>query len=158
MKRPIIGLAALASLAGAAAAAQQTGNTVTVTPSEARASTKAPAANFTGDVRLDRLDAPEGASRLSASLVTFEPGARTDWHTHPAGQTLIVVSGAGHVQNWGGTVQSITPGDVVRIPAGVKHWHGASAKTAMSHYALVEAVDGVSATWMEKVTDEQYPR
>lgn len=157
MKRMLAGLGSLVAIAGATAFAEETGGAIKVTPSEARPSVKAPESNFTGNVRLDRLVSPEGASRLSVSLVTFEPGARTDWHTHPAGQTLIVTSGVGHVQNWGGEVQALTPGDVVQIPAGVKHWHGASANIAMSHYALVEVVDGISAEWLEAVSDDQYP-
>jgi 4-carboxymuconolactone decarboxylase len=89
-------------------------------------------------------------------LVTFEPGARSAWHTHPVGQILIVTAGKGLVQRWGGPVEEIRPGDVVRIPPGVKHWHGASPTTGMSHIAIQEAVDGKNVDWMEQVSDEQY--
>ena len=121
-----------------------------------RPSGKGPAEYFTGEVRIDPLmDAPSPA-RLLAASVTFEPGARTAWHTHPIGQTLIVMAGRGWIQRWGGPVEEINPGDVVWIPPGEKHWHGATATTAMTHIALVERLDGRSADWMEKVGDEQY--
>jgi quercetin dioxygenase-like cupin family protein len=93
---------------------------------------------------------------MSGGSVTFEPGARSAWHTHPAGQTLIVTAGAGRLQQWGGKVQEMKPGDVVRIPPGVKHWHGATATTAVTHIAIQEAVDGKAVEWLEKVTDDQY--
>lgn len=115
-----------------------------------------PAEWFTGTVNVEMLfSAPEPA-RVSGALVTFLPGARTDWHVHPLGQTLVVTAGFGRIQHWGGDVQEIRPGDVVTIPAGVKHWHGAAPGTAMSHIAIQEALDGKSADWMEKVSDEQY--
>nr|WP_246482185.1 cupin domain-containing protein [Methylorubrum zatmanii] len=98
----------------------------------------------------------EPPSRMSGALVTFEPGARTAWHTHPLGQTLIVTAGAGRVQQWGRPIQEIRPGDVVRIRPGVKHWHGASATAGMSHVAIAEALDGKVVEWMEHVTDAQY--
>ena len=121
-----------------------------------RPSGKGPADYFTGTVRVDPLfEAPDPARVLGAH-VTFEPGARTAWHTHPLGQTLIVTSGLGWVQRWGGQVEEIRPGDVVWFPPGEKHWHGATAVTAMTHIAIVEQRDGKSADWMEKVTDEQY--
>jgi len=111
---------------------------------------------FTGTVRVDPLfDAPDPARVLSAN-VTFEPGARTAWHTHPLGQTLIVTAGCGLVQRWGGSIEEIRPGDVIWFPPGEKHWHGATATTAMTHIAIVEVLDGKSADWMEKVSDEQY--
>jgi quercetin dioxygenase-like cupin family protein len=117
---------------------------------------KGPAENFTGTVRVDPLfNAPDPARVLGAT-VTFEPGARTAWHTHPLGQTLIVTAGCGLVQRWGGPIEGIRPGDVVWIAASEKHWHGAAATTAMTHIAIVEQLDGKSADWMEKVTDEQY--
>jgi len=113
---------------------------------------------FTGYVRIDPLfEAPEPA-RVRVSSVTFEPGARTAWHSHPLGQILIIVSGCGRVQCWGGPVVEIRAGDVVWIPPGVKHWHGASPTTAMTHIAIQEALDGKVADWMEKVTDEEYSR
>ena len=121
-----------------------------------RPSTKGPGDWFTGSVRLDPIvDAPEPA-RIASSLVTFEPGARTAWHTHPLGQTLVVTSGAGRVQRWGGPIEDIRPGDVVWIPPGEKHWHGAAATTAVTHVAMQEKLDGKAVEWMEHVTDEQY--
>jgi quercetin dioxygenase-like cupin family protein len=113
---------------------------------------------FTGSVRVDPLFAAKDSARAAAALVTFEPGARTAWHTHPLGQTLIVVSGLGWVQRDGGLVQEIRPGDVVWFPPGLKHWHGATPSTAMSHIAIQEHVNGVVVDWKEKVTDEQYAR
>ncbi len=111
---------------------------------------------FTGSVRIESLfDAPEPA-RVFCASVTFEPGARTAWHTHPLGQTLIVTAGCGWAQCWGGPVEEIRPGDVVWFPASEKHWHGATATTAMTHIAIVEKADGKNADWMEQVTDEQY--
>lgn len=117
---------------------------------------KGSAENFTGTVRIDPLfDAPAPARVLGAS-VTFEPGARTAWHAHALGQTLIVTAGCDRVQRWGGPIEEIRPGDVVWIPPGEKHWHGAAATTAMTHIAIVEQLDGKTADWMEKVSDEQY--
>ncbi|MBK5122189.1 cupin domain-containing protein [Burkholderia sp. R-69980] len=119
---------------------------------------KAPAENFTGSVRLDSMFSGTAPSRVGGGTVTFEPGARTAWHTHPLGQILIVTAGVGEVQQWGHPRQEIHPGDIVWIPAGVKHWHGASPTTGMTHIAIAEALDGKSVEWMEKVTDEQYLR
>jgi quercetin dioxygenase-like cupin family protein len=121
-----------------------------------RPSGKGPAEYFTGEVRIDPLIEAPAPARLFAASVTFEPGARTAWHTHPIGQTLIVTAGRGWIQRWGGPLDEINPGDVVWIPPGEKHWHGATATTAMTHIALVERLDGKSADWMEKVSDEQY--
>jgi quercetin dioxygenase-like cupin family protein len=119
-------------------------------------STKGPAEWFTGTVRIDPLfESPEPARARGAS-VTFEPGARTNWHTHPLGQTLIVSQGLGWVQRWGGPVEEIRPGDVVWFSPGEKHWHGATRTTAMTHIALQEALDGKFVEWMEPVNDEQY--
>lgn len=129
---------------------------VTVQRSGSEPSRKGPAENFTGAVRVDPMLKEAPPSRMSGGLVTFEPEARTAWHTHPLGQTLIVTAGVGRVQRWGGPIQEIRPGDVVRIPPGVKHWHGASATAGMSHVAIVEALDGKTADWMEHVTDAQY--
>lgn len=117
-----------------------------------------PAEWFTGTVNVEMLFAAPEPGRVSGGLVTFLPGARTDWHSHPLGQTLVVTSGYGRVQQWGGPLQELRPGDVVTIPAGVKHWHGAAPDTAMSHIAIQEALEGKSADWMEKVSDEQYSR
>lgn len=124
--------------------------------SGSRPSTRPSADYFTGAVRQDPLnEAPEPA-RVRAVLVTFEPGARTAWHTHPLGQTLIVTSGLGWVQREGGPVEEIRPGDVVWFPPDEKHWHGASATVAMSHIAIQEALNGTAVTWMEKVSEEDY--
>jgi quercetin dioxygenase-like cupin family protein len=117
---------------------------------------KGPTDWFTGTVRIDPLFNAFDKERVQGAQVTFEPGARTTWHTHPLGQTLIVTSGLGHVQRWGGEIQEIHPGDIVWFPPGEKHWHGASAKTAMTHIAIQESKDGKAVDWMEKVSDEQY--
>ncbi|MFZ0515604.1 MAG: cupin domain-containing protein [Acidobacteriaceae bacterium] len=119
-------------------------------------SMKGPADWFTGTVRLDRLfEAPEPA-RVAGASVTFEPGARTAWHTHPLGQTLIVTAGCGRAQRWGGPAEEIRPGDVIWISPGEKHWHGAAATTAMTHIAIQERLDGKVVEWMEPVSDAQY--
>jgi quercetin dioxygenase-like cupin family protein len=120
------------------------------------ASARPPADYFSGTVRLDPLfQAPEPA-RVSAANVTFEPGARTAWHTHPLGQTLIVTSGVGRVRRWGGPIEEVRPGDVVWFPPGEKHWHGAAPKTAMTHIAVQEALEGKTVEWLEKTSDQQY--
>jgi quercetin dioxygenase-like cupin family protein len=117
---------------------------------------KGPAEYFTGTVRIDPVfDAPEPA-RIRCASVTFEPGARTAWHTHPLGQTLIVIAGLGLAQRWGGPVEEIRPGDVVWFPPGEKHWHGAAPSNSMTHIAMQEALNGSPVDWMEKVSDEQY--
>ncbi|HEU4324528.1 MAG TPA: cupin domain-containing protein [Roseiflexaceae bacterium] len=129
-----------------------------ITRNGSKPSGRGPAEWFTGVVRIDPLiEAPEPA-RLRGSSVTFEPGARTAWHTHPLGQTLIVTAGCGWAQREGGPVEEIRPGDVVWFPPGEKHWHGATATTAMTHIALQEALDGTVVEWMEHVGDEQYRR
>ncbi|MBO3759389.1 cupin domain-containing protein [Ciceribacter sp. L1K22] len=117
---------------------------------------KGPADWFTGQVRLDPLFAAAAPARVAMAQVTFEPGARTAWHTHPLGQTLIVTSGLGLVQREGGPVEEIRPGDVIWFPPGEKHWHGAPATTAMTHIAIQEALDGKAVDWLEHVTDQQY--
>ncbi len=124
--------------------------------SGSRPSRQAPTENFTGSVRVDRLFQAEPPARASGSLVTFEPGARTAWHTHPLGQILIVTAGVGRVQRWGDPVEEIRQGDVVWIPPGQKHWHGAAPNSSMAHIGIVEALDGKTVDWMEKVTDAQY--
>lgn len=129
---------------------------VTIARSGSQPSSQGPAEYFTGTVRVDPLIAVAEPSRLSAARVTFEPGARTAWHTHPLGQTLIVTAGTGWVRQWGEPVQEIREGDVVRIPPGVKHWHGATATSRMTHIALQEQLDGKVVEWMEKVSNEQY--
>ena len=123
-----------------------------------RPSQKGPAEYFTGAVRLDMLNAAPEPSRVACASVTFEPGARTAWHTHPLGQTLIVTFGLGWAQREGGPIEEIRPGDVVWFAPGEKHWHGASAATAMSHIAMQEALNGSAVAWLEKVSDAQYQR
>jgi quercetin dioxygenase-like cupin family protein len=117
---------------------------------------KGPAEYFTGTVRVDPLFNPPAPARVRGASVTFEPGARTAWHTHPLGQTLIVTAGCGRVQRLGGPVEEIRPGDVVWIPPSEKHWHGATPTTAMTHIAIQEQLDGKAVDWMEQVGDEQY--
>ncbi|MBK1838440.1 cupin domain-containing protein [Azospirillum sp. YIM B02556] len=119
-------------------------------------SAKGPTDWFTGTVRIDPLAQPHPPARAAAASVTFEPGARTAWHTHPLGQTLIVTTGCGRVQRDGGPIEEIRPGDVVWFAPGEKHWHGASPTMAMTHIAIQEQLDGRAVDWMEKVTDEQY--
>lgn len=131
-------------------------STVQVTRAGTQASAVGPAAYFTGVVRIDAPFKGSGGARVGGATVTFEPGARTAWHTHPLGQTLIVTAGVGRVQQWNGPVQEIRPGDTVWIPPGVKHWHGASATTGMSHIAIAEALDGQVVDWLEQVSDAQY--
>nr|WP_315241174.1 carboxymuconolactone decarboxylase family protein [uncultured Albidiferax sp.] len=116
----------------------------------------APAQNFTGAVRVEMLHTPTGAARTSAGTVSFTPGARTAWHTHPLGQTLVVTAGAGRVQLWDGAIEDIKVGDVVHIPPHVKHWHGAAPATAIAHIAITEAQDGKTVDWLEQVSDAQY--
>jgi quercetin dioxygenase-like cupin family protein len=127
-----------------------------ITKNGSTPSAKGPAEYFTGNVRIDPLFQAAEPARSMAANVTFEPGARTAWHTHPLGQTLIVTAGLGLVQREGGPIEEIRSGDVVWFPPGEKHWHGASPLTAMTHIAIVEMLDGKSADWMEKVTDQQY--
>lgn len=129
---------------------------VVVTRAGGQPSRQGPAENFTGSVRVDPLFAATSPSRASGAYVTFERGARSAWHTHPVGQTLIVTAGVGRVQSWGGQVQEIRQGDVVRIPPNHKHWHGASPDSAMTHIAIQEHVDGKTVDWLEKVSDAQY--
>jgi quercetin dioxygenase-like cupin family protein len=119
-------------------------------------SVKGPSEWFTGVVRIDPLFQAPDPARVISALVTFEPGARTAWHTHPLGQILIVTAGCGWAQRWGGPVEEIRPGDVIWILPNEKHWHGATATTAMTHIAIQEQLDGKTVDWMEKVSDEQY--
>jgi quercetin dioxygenase-like cupin family protein len=151
------GLAALTAAGPAmlGRTAQRT-TTMEIKRNGSQPSSEGPADYFTGSVRIDPLfEAPDPA-RVRGASVTFEPGARTAWHTHPLGQTLIVTSGRGWVQAWGGPVEEIHPGDVVWFPPGEKHWHGATPTTAMTHIAIQEALDGKVVDWMEQVSDEQY--
>lgn len=117
---------------------------------------KGPSEYFTSTVRIDPLFEAADPARVAGASVTFEPGARTAWHTHPLGQTLIVTAGKGRVQRWGGQIEEISPGDVVCFPPGEKHWHGASPTTAMTHIAIQERLNGKAVEWMEKVSDDQY--
>lgn len=133
-------------------------DTMKITRNGSQPSAKGSADWFTGTTRVDPLFQPEAPARTSAGSVTFEPGARTAWHTHPLGQTLIVTSGLGWVQCEGGPVEEIRPGDVVWFPPGIKHWHGATPTTAMTHIAIQEAQDGKVVDWMEQVSDEQYQK
>jgi quercetin dioxygenase-like cupin family protein len=127
-----------------------------ITRAGAQASAAGPADFFTGQVRVDPVWAADSNINTSGAWVTFEPGARSAWHTHPVGQRLVVLSGVGLTQEWGKPVQVIRPGDVVACPPGVKHWHGAGPTTAMTHLAVTGTAGGSSVTWMEKVSDEQY--
>ncbi|MBI5722294.1 MAG: carboxymuconolactone decarboxylase family protein [Burkholderiales bacterium] len=128
---------------------------VQVSRAGTRTVTNAPAQHFTGAVKVEMLHTPSGAQRASAGSVGFAPGARTAWHSHPLGQTLIVTAGVGRVQRWGGPIEEIRSGDVVHIPPGVKHWHGAARGSAMTHIAITEALDGKSTDWQELVADAQ---
>lgn len=143
---------------GASAAVAEPDKAVSVTRAGTTPSMAGPPSNFTGSVRVDSRFSATAPATVGGATVTFEPGARTAWHTHPLGQTLIVTAGVGLVQHWGGEIQEIRPGDIAWIPPGVKHWHGATATTAMSHIAISEAADGKVVDWMEHVTDEQYTR
>jgi quercetin dioxygenase-like cupin family protein len=117
---------------------------------------KGPSEYFTGTVRIDPLFQPVAPARTVGASVTFEPGARTAWHTHPLGQTLLVTAGCGMAQRWGGAIEEIRPGDVIWFAPGEKHWHGATPSTAMTHTAIQEQLDGKTVDWMEQVSDEQY--
>jgi 4-carboxymuconolactone decarboxylase len=129
---------------------------ITILRSGSQPSRQVLAGNFTGSVRVDPLFQANAPARASGSLVTFEPGARTAWHTHPLGQVLIVTTGVGRVQRWGDPIEDIRQGDVVWIPPGQKHWHGAAPQSSMAHIAISESLDGESVEWMEKVSDAQY--
>jgi quercetin dioxygenase-like cupin family protein len=131
---------------------------VEITKSGSQPSAKGPADWFTGSVRIDSRFQRPAPARIGGATVTFEPGARTAWHTHPLGQTLIVTGGCGRVQRDGGPIQEIRAGDVVWVEPGERHWHGASPTTAMTHIAIAEMLDGKAVEWMEHVTDEQYNR
>ncbi len=127
-----------------------------ITRSGSQPSGKGPAEYFTGAVRIDPLFEAPNPARVVGASVTFEPGARTTWHTHPLGQTLIVMAGCGRVQRWGGPIEDIRPGDVIWFPAAEKHWHGATPTTAMTQLAIQERLDGKTVDWMEKESSEQY--
>ena len=155
---PLFGLAfAQTNPAAPVASSASTGaEGISILRNGSRPSAAGPAGYFTRALRGDPMFPATEPSRMSAGHVTFEPGARSAWHTHPVGQVLVVTSGLGRVQMWGGRVEEIRPGDVVRIPPGVKHWHGASPTVAMTHIALQEAVNGKNVDWLEKVSDTQY--
>jgi len=127
-----------------------------ITRAGSRPSTKGPADYFSGTVRIDPLFEGAAPARVVGASVTFEPGARTAWHTHPLGQTLIVTAGSGRARRWGGPIEEIRPGDVIWFAPGEKHWHGAAPATAMTHTAIQEKLDGKTVEWLEHVSDEQY--
>ena len=129
---------------------------IQITRNGSQQSRQAPAEHFTGSARVDPLFQPNAPSHAGGALVTFEPGARTAWHTHPLGQILIVSAGVGRVQRWGDPVEEIHQGDVVWIPPGQEHWHGAAPNSSMAHIAILEALDGKTVDWLEKVSDTQY--
>jgi quercetin dioxygenase-like cupin family protein len=148
----------VAAGAGASRALAADANKTSQTISRAGSlpSMKGPAEFFTGNVRVDRLFPANDTAHFSGASVTFEPGARSAWHTHPTGQHLIVTAGVGRTQEWGGPIEEIKAGDVIWCPPQVKHWHGASPTTAMTHIALTGTINGKNVEWLEKVTDEQY--
>jgi len=155
----LVSLALLVSagaVAGRALAADAHTTSQTISRTGSQASTTGPAAFFTGHVRIDPLFLPTDTAPFSGAYVTFEPGARSAWHIHPAGQHLIVTAGVGRTQAWGGPIEEIKAGDVIWCPPQVKHWHGASPTTAMTHIAITGTVNGKNVEWMEQVTDEQY--
>lgn len=154
MKPLIAPMFALSLLSGEASA--ETANEVRVSHAGAQPSIHGAADTFTGAVRVDGLFNAAPPARVGGATVTFEPGARTAWHTHPLGQTLIVTAGVGYVQQHGGPRQEIRPGDTVWIPSHVRHWHGATATTGMTHIAIAEAEDGTAVTWAEHVSDADY--
>jgi quercetin dioxygenase-like cupin family protein len=147
-----ISIPAVASAASARKAAME----IEIKRSGSEPSRKGSAEWFTGPVRIDPLFQTPEPGRVSGGMVTFEPAARTAWHTHPLGQTLLIVSGLGWVQREGGPIEEVRPGDVVWFPPGLKHWHGASPTTAMAHVAIQESINGKNVDWLEHVTDEQY--
>lgn len=149
-------IATLISLSLLASASAQDAQSIKIARRSTQPSRQGPTENFTGSVRVDPLFQASAPARTSGSLVTFEPGARSNWHTHPLGQVLIVTAGTGRVQRWGDPVDEIRQGDVVWIPPGQKHWHGAAPDSSMAHIAVSEALDGKAVDWMEKVTDAQY--
>jgi 4-carboxymuconolactone decarboxylase len=163
MKKSVSTLASVVILVAAPVPGQQASKPATqddgalvITRRGAQIARQGEAANFTGSVRVEQAFQAKEPARASGAVVTFEPGARTAWHSHPLGQTLIVTSGVGRVQRWGDPVEEIRPGDIVWTPPGQKHWHGASPTERMAHIAIGERLDGKSVEWMEKVTDDQY--
>lgn len=148
--------ATVISLSLATSSLAQSDASLKIIRNGAQPSAKGPVENFTGSVRVDSLFRADDPARVSGGLVTFDAGAHTAWHTHPLGQTLIVTQGVGLVQRAGGPIQEIRPGDIVWIPPGEKHWHGATPTTGMSHYAIAEHLNGKSVDWLEKLTPTQY--
>src|SRR4051794_40021116 len=145
--------------AGAALAEPTKGNTaMQIRRAGSQPSAKGPADYFIGTVRVDPMFPATAPSRVNSGHVTFEPGARSNWHTHPLGQTLIVTSGMGWVQREGGPIEEVRPGDIIWFPPGLKHWHGATPTTGFTHIAIQEALDGKNVDWLERVSDEQYRR
>ena len=149
-------LVSTGAFASRALAAEANKTSQTILRAGSQGSFNGPAEFFTGNVRVDRLFPANESAHFSGAYVTFEPGARSAWHTHPTGQHLIVTAGVGRTQAWGGPIEEITAGDVIWCPPQVKHWHGASPTTAMTHIALTGTINGNNVAWMEKVTDEQY--
>lgn len=152
----VLGVPAILRAQGSPSPTQRKELKMEIKRSGSQPSSKGNADWFTGTVRVDPLFEATAPARVRGASVTFEPGARTNWHTHPLGQTLIVTAGCGRAQREGGPVEEIRPGDVVWIPPGEKHWHGAAPTTAMTHFAVQEALDGKAVEWMEKVSAEQY--
>ena len=164
-RRMLAATGGVAALAGAGAAAATPASTaptkgrnqaMEITRAGSQPSGRGPADWFTGTVRIDPLFGPPEPARVNGALVTFEPGARTAWHTHPLGQTIIITAGCGWVQVEGGSKEEVRPGDIVWFPPGIRHWHGATATQGMTHIAIAEALDGKVVDWMEKVSDDQY--
>lgn len=161
--KPLIGVFALCFLficgtahAGQGSAATSTTPSQSVIKAGAQPSIQGSSQYFTGKVRIDPLFVPNEATHASGAYVTFEPGARSFWHTHPSGQTLLVTYGVGRTQEWGGPIIEIRPGDVVYCPPRIKHWHGAGPTSPMTHIALTGSLDGKNVSWLEQVTDTQY--
>ena len=148
--------ALVSSQAQTSTAKASTSSTIKITRSDSLQSNQGSAKYFTGAVQVQQLFPASDPSRTSGGQVTFEAGARSAWHTHPFGQILIVTDGTGWIQQWGGPIEEIRKGDVIWIPAGVKHWHGATPNTSMTHIAIQEELNGKAVEWMEKVTDEEY--
>lgn len=146
----------LAMILFAATASAQSDQAIVITRLGSAPAVKASNDYFTGTAYVDSRFKADAPARMAGGTVVFEPGARTNWHTHPLGQTLFVTEGIGWVQHWGGPIQEIRVGDIVRIPPGVKHWHGACPTFGMTHLAITELLDGKSVEWMEKVSDQQY--
>ena len=163
MKRPIrmtvfllVAVLGILTVAEAKTMEPKNEQKITVTQRASLAASPGPSDYFTGAVEVVMLIVPQEPARTSGAHVTFAPGARTAWHSHPYGQTLIVTDGSGRVQQWDGTVEEMNEGDVISIPPGVKHWHGAAPNSSMTHIAVQESLNGSAATWMEQVSDEQY--